>query len=94
MMAIVIAFETAYFESVKTANEIYIELKDNISSFEKEVNLLNEAKCYLANFDELDGFEYLDVEAYRYGNGYILEGQDLKIYVEIKDKMIVYINFR
>ena len=90
MMMVVIAIESAYFDSVKTANESFIKLRDNILTFEKETYLLNEAKCYLANYETLDDFEFENAYSYPKANGYVLSFEDIKLYVETSGKMYLY----
>lgn len=90
---VVIAIEYAYYDSVKSANEVFIKLRENISTFEKEAYLINEAKCYVANFETLDDFEIDDGYAYQSGNGYVLIYDDIKLYVELDGKMITQINY-
>lgn len=93
MMMVVIAIESAYFDSVKTANESFIKLRDNILTFEKETYLLNEAKCYLVNYETLDDFEFENAFSYPKANGYVLSFEDIKLYVETSGKMITEVRY-
>ena len=88
-----IAIETAYFDSAVTANKAYIKLRDNIESFEKEALLIDEAKCYLINYGNLDDFEYDDAYIYETGDGYHISYSGLEIDLHTDDKMILDYDF-
>lgn len=75
-------------EFIINANKIYIELNDNISSFEQEARVIDEAKCYLINYKELDNFEYDGAYTYQTSYGYCLCYNELVIKLEIEDGMI------
>lgn len=89
MMISSISLIIAMSDYIITSNNILIMLKDNIDSFEKEARIIDEAKCYLINYDTLDDFEYLGVSAYEVGNYYYINYDGLNIKLEVKDGMIL-----
>lgn len=78
----------AMSEFIINANNIYIELEDSIDSFEKEARIIDEAKCYLIIYGDLDDFEYDGGYAVSESFGYSIYYDDLVIKVEIEDGMI------
>lgn len=78
---------------ISNANNIYIDLKDNIASFENEAVIIDELKCYLINFHSLEGFYYPDLEYTETGNGYHIFFKGLNFNIDVEDGMIVDYNF-
>lgn len=78
----------ALLDNITTANNIYIKLEDNVELFEKEFYLIDEIKCHLINFGDLDEFEYDGAFIYEAGNKYHIQYEDLNIELEVKDGRI------
>ena len=70
------------------ANKVYIMLKESIDEFDKEARIIDEAKCYLVNYENLDNFNYDGAYTYETGRGYMLIYNGLVINLEIEEKMI------
>lgn len=51
--------------------------------------IIDEAKCYLLNYGDLNDFNYLGAYAYEAGNGYRLVYNDLVIQLMVTDRIIV-----
>ena len=76
-------------EYIITANNIYIDLRDNLEIFQKEAVIIDEAKCYLVNYANLDDFEYDGAYAYETSDGYAIVYDELLIDLKTSDKQIV-----
>lgn len=75
-------------EYIINANDIYISLEENITNFESEAIIIDELKCHLINFHNLDNFDYPGCYVNDYGNGYEISYKDLNFYIEVEDGMI------
>ena len=75
------------------ANKVYVLLQDSIDDFAIEAKIIDEAKCYLVNYGNLDDFDYDGAYTYETGKGYMLIYNGLVINLEIEDKMIVDYSF-
>lgn len=80
-------------EYIISADKVYILLNEAIDDFAREAKLIDEAKCYLVNYGNLDDFEYYGAYAYETGRGYNLIYNGQVINLEIEDKMIVDYSF-
>lgn len=79
----------AMSDYIVNANNIFIKLKEYLESFEKEAMIIDEAKCYLINFDTLEGFEYLGSYAYSSGDTYYISYDGLTLKLDTYDGMIL-----
>ena len=73
---------------ILNANTSFIYLKENVDSFYKEAKIIDEAKCYLVNYGNLDDFEYDDLYVYETGGGYDIVSDEFVVHLEVEDKMI------
>lgn len=89
MMMSVMSLLILMSEYIVSANNIFLELKGNLALFEKEARLIDEAKCYLVNYKNLDNFEYENAYIYANNDTYYIEYQDLNIRLKTKDGMII-----
>lgn len=76
-------------EYIINANNIFISLKDNIDNFEKEAIIIDELKCHLINFRNLDDFSYPGCDVYDTSVGYEIHYEGLMLSIEVEDGMIV-----
>lgn len=75
-------------EYIINANNICISLKDNIDNFEKEAIIIDELKCHLINFHDLDDFSYPGCDIYDTSVGYEINYDGLTLYIEVEEGMI------
>lgn len=80
-------------ETVCMANTIFIDLKENVASFEKEAYFIDEMKCHLMNYGNLDDFEYEDAQIDLIDNGYHIYFDGVEMDIEVEDKMIVNLKY-
>lgn len=78
---------------LSSCNKVYALLKSSAESFKNEAQIIDEAKCYLINYKNLDDFEYDDAYIYETGGGYCLIYNELVINLEIEDGMISNYSF-
>lgn len=83
-----ISILVALLDYISTANLIFIKLEDNIDLFEKEFYLIDEIKCHLINYKDLDEFEYDGAYIYESNNKYHIRYEDLNIELEVNDGRI------
>lgn len=79
-------------EYIILANEIYIDLDEFYDEFYLEAKVINEAKCVIANNDELIDF-YVDgilINVVNEGSNYIFYFNGLEYILTVEDKMITY----
>lgn len=74
-----------------TSNQIYDDLNDFIDDFYLEVELIEEAKCELINFNKLEDMNLSRGIAYisETNGGYNVSYNGLNIYLKVEDRMIV-----
>lgn len=78
----------AMSDFIINANDIYYLLKNDIDNFSKEAKVIDEAKCYLINYKNLDDFDYDGAYGYETGDGYKLIYDDLIINLVVEDGII------
>lgn len=76
-----------------SCNKVYGLLKSSSESFKREALLIDEAKCYLINYKNLDDYEYDGAYTYETGSGYCLVDSELVINLEIEEGMITNYSF-
>lgn len=81
-------------EFIVNSNNVYVLLKENIDDFKCEAKIIDEAKCYLINYKDLDEFNYDGAYTYETGAGYCLVYNDLVINLETEDGMITDYSFK
>lgn len=80
----------AMSEYIMTADSIYIKLNDFMDSFKDEAEIINKAKCELANYGKLSDF-YLSngiANVNEDGPNYRVSYNGLNLYLYIDGKMI------
>lgn len=93
MMMSTISILIAVCDYINTANNIYIDLENNIDSFKEEVSLIDNAKCYLINYKTLDGFDYYGTSVIEDGDTYYLEFEGKTIKLNTYEGMILSYSF-
>lgn len=71
------------------ANNIYIDLLNNVQEFQKEAEIIDDLKCYLINFNNLDEYYYPGVDINEISSGYEIIYDDRDLLIEVKEGMIV-----
>lgn len=89
MMMSTISILISVCDYINTANNIYIDLENNIASFNNEASLIDNAKCYLINYDTLDGFDYYGTNVVSDGDTYYLEFEGKTIKLNTYEGMIL-----
>ena len=74
-----------------TSNQIYDDLNNFIDDFYLEVELIEEAKCELINFNKLEDMTLSRGIAYvsETSGGYLASYNGLNVYLKVEDRMIV-----
>ena len=76
-------------EYIINANNIYFVLEKNIENFYNEAVIIDELKCHLINFHDLEDFDYPDCFVNDFYNGYEINYKNLHFYIEVEDGMIM-----
>lgn len=76
-----------------TANTIFNDLKENKEQLFKEAALIDEAKCYLVNFHNLDDFEYGGAYVYGEDGNYYISYDGCTYVLDTNDEMILRYNY-
>lgn len=79
---------------LSNGDNVLIDLKNNIDSFYEEAQIIDEIKCHLINYKNLDDYYNANVYIYETNNGYelIFNGEDLLI--EVKEGIITDYDYR
>lgn len=80
-----------YLNYLICANSVFINIKDCFDDFETEAKIISEAKCLLACNSNLEDF-YIDEGIVRVtsdGNYYYLDFNNLKLTIQVFDRMII-----
>lgn len=74
---------------VITCDDTYIKLDEFYDSFAYEAYVINEAKCHLANYGNLDDFDLDGISIIKDNDDYYLYCNEMTLYLETSDLMIV-----
>ena len=91
VLTLVMSIVTAKIDYLNKANEVYLNLREFESVFEKEAQVISEAKCILAKEQELYDFQAgrIDVRVYRNSRGYELYFDEYVLTLTVHENEIV-----
>lgn len=91
IMMIVMNLTIANSARIDIHNETFIRLKENLDSFEKEVLLVSDLKCYLLNGKDIMEYERAYVKDH--GDYYLVSLDNLCLRIRVKDGLIVDLSY-
>lgn len=88
-MMLTITIILAVSDYLISANNIYYDIKNSLEYFKDEAIIIDEAKCHLINYKNLDDFSYNGAYAYETGSGYNLVYKGVVYSLEVDEGIIL-----